>query len=135
MLQWIILAVIFFIIEILTPGVFFFSCLGVGAILGGLITLVSSQWILPWLVFIFSSVIMIYFVSPAVKRLVKFEPKKSNVDALIGREAVVTQEIIPPKMGLVKVGGELWNAESSEKIEKDKKVEIVKIEGTHVVVK
>ncbi|PIZ13869.1 MAG: hypothetical protein COY53_02625, partial [Elusimicrobia bacterium CG_4_10_14_0_8_um_filter_37_32] len=101
MLQWIILAVIFFIIEILTPGVFFFSCLGVGAILGGLITLVSSQWILPWLVFIFSSVIMIYFVRPAVKRLVKFEPKKSNVDALIGREAVVTQEIIPPKMGLV----------------------------------
>jgi membrane protein implicated in regulation of membrane protease activity len=37
-------------------------------------------------------------------------PRRTNVDALIGQRAVVLAEVAPLKYGRVKVGGEDWAA-------------------------
>ncbi|MBI5009776.1 MAG: NfeD family protein [Bacteroidia bacterium] len=57
------------------------------------------------------------------------------VDELIGKKEVVTETIQPHKRGVVEMNGEKWNAECSENIEKNEMVEILAIEGTHLIVK
>jgi membrane protein implicated in regulation of membrane protease activity len=52
----------------------------------------------------------------------------SNVDALIGTEAIVTERITPLKAGFVKTSGELWRAKSDIEIEIEAG-EIVRIKG------
>lgn len=37
--------------------------------------------------------------------------RPSNVDAVVGKEAVVTKRIAPREAGLVKLGSEVWRAE------------------------
>ena len=60
---------------------------------------------------------------------------KSNVDALMGKKALVTQAIEPKKPGMIKVDGELWRAESDEIIEANTWVEIAAVDGAHLHVK
>jgi membrane protein implicated in regulation of membrane protease activity len=38
------------------------------------------------------------------------EPRKTNVEALLGQKGIVLQEVAPLKYGRVKVGGEDWAA-------------------------
>ena len=63
--------------------------------------------------------------------------KISNIDALIGRKAMVTAAIMPYSTGYVKIGGEVWLAKSQDNqlINTDQIVEVVSVSGCHVVVK
>lgn len=131
---WLILGMILFVIEILTPGVFFFACLGIGAVCASFSSLLDLPAWFPWIIFAVTSILSIYFVRPLAKKIIKFKPEKSNVDALIGQIVLVVEAIEPPNMGMVKVEGELWRAEANEKIEKDNKVKIIAIKGTHLEV-
>ena len=68
------------------------------------------------------------FVRPFV---VKFLLKQkyevlTNADALVGRQAIVTEEINPDKnTGRVKIDGDDWKAEAAEFIAVGEKVEVV----------
>ena len=66
------------------------------------------------------------------KKITKPEPKKSNVDGLIDKVALVTKEIDPDLGGQVKIEGEVWNAKAGQKIETNQKVRIVSVSGTKV---
>lgn len=136
MFSWIILAITFFIVEILTPGVFFFSCLGIGALLAAITKLITTNWLVPWVVFIISSVAVVYFIRPMIQRVVRFMPAKTGIDALVGKRVAVIEQINPETgSGMVKVNGELWRARAEENIPKGVFVEVVKIEGTYLIVK
>jgi membrane protein implicated in regulation of membrane protease activity len=133
---WIISAVILVIIEILSPGVFFFACLGLGSLTAGLVELLNPPFWVPWLIFLITSIVSIYFVRPVAKKY--FQPiktEKTNVDALIGGKALVVEGINPPEFGTVKIDGELWRAESEEAVEAKKFVKITAVKGSHLEVK
>lgn len=132
---WFVAAVVLFILEILTPGVFFFACLALGAVFAGLYLVFYDNRIVSWVIFILVSIGSIYIIRPIVKRYLKTHKKKSNVDALIGRKTIVLEKITPTEMGLVKIDGELWKASSQEVIEIGASVEVIAVEGTHIVVK
>jgi len=133
---WFILALILFIIEIMTPGVFFFSAIGVGALLTGIFFWIFPEAIIVgWIVFILSSVVTVYFVRPLVRKMVIKQPVKSNVDSLIGQKALVIEKIDPPHLGMVKIAGELWRAEGDVFIDSGQLVEIIQVEGNHLKVK
>ncbi len=58
--------------------------------------------------------------------------EKTNIDALIGKTAVVEEDIAPFKPGRVKVGGISWSAycdENSREIKVGERVEILIIDG------
>ena len=60
----------------------------------------------------------------------------SNVDALLGEKALVTEEVHPDKPGVVKIKGESWRAVSEEGIfKKGEWVQIFKVEGASVIVR
>lgn len=132
---WIIAGLALIIVEVLTPGSFFFACIGIGALVGGLCSVFIAE---PWaqfLIFIIASLLSIYTIRPLLKPFLKHGIIKSNVDGLIGLKAIVTEPIDPPHFGMVKIAGEIWRAQSDEKISAGSMVEILAVDGTKLKVK
>jgi membrane protein implicated in regulation of membrane protease activity len=59
----------------------------------------------------------------------------SNVDAIVGCEAVVTVKITPIKVGFVKILNEIWRARSDIELEVGEVVKIKNVDGTTLIVK
>ncbi len=133
---WIIVAVVFFIIEIITPAIFIYACFGVGALLASLIFWLFGNTWLSWGVFIAVSVIGIIVSRPLAEKFAGKSARLANTDALIGKKGKVIVTLDPEKNeGRVMVDREDWRAEADEKIEQGEIIEVLKVEGTHLYVK
>lgn len=132
---WFIAGLIFLIVEMLVPSAFFFTCFGLGAVAAGVAAFFGCPPLGLWAVFIAVSLLLVLFARPIMKPLMKQGARRSNVDELIGKEAMVTREIAPHAPGLVRIGGETWKAESSDVVAAGERVRIARVEGTklHVV--
>ncbi|MDR1245216.1 MAG: NfeD family protein [Endomicrobium sp.] len=132
---WLTIAVVLVICEIATSSVFFCLCLSIGSVFAaGASYLFNSNWI-EIMVFIIVSILSLYFVRPFFKKMIKKSKTiESNVDALIGAEAIVTSKITPFSPGFVKVFGEIWRAESIVEILEGETVKIKRINGTTLTV-
>ena len=117
---------------------FFVSCLAIGSFAAAAVAYFNiSNW-LEFGVFVVVSLSSIFAIRPFFKKWLAKQNKgsiKSNVDALIGTEAVVVEKIMPPKSGFVKVQSEIWLAESDTEIETETKVRVESVSGTKVFVK
>ena len=135
---WIILAGLFFIIEMATVGflVFWF---GIGALLTMIVSLFTSNIAIQTTVFVFSSTILLFFTRPFVNKFTKKDEEvQTNAYSIIGKKGIVVKAIDPiAGQGQVKIGTEVWSAKSADdrKIEKGLEVEILEIEGVKAVVK
>jgi membrane protein implicated in regulation of membrane protease activity len=134
---WLIGCVACVILEILPPPThFFFVCMAFGALGASVAALFSTLVWLPWLVFAVTTVALTPLMIPLAKFLFTPKPHASNVDALLGEKALVTEAIHPRAPGVVKIKGESWRAISEqEHFEKDQWVEIEKVEGASVIVR
>ena len=134
---WLIACVAFVILEILPPPThFFFVCMAFGALGGAIAAVFSTIVWLPWAVFAVVSVALTPLMIPLAKFLFTPKPHASNVDALIGQKALVTEAIGPKLPGVVKVHGESWRAVSeTDDFKKDEWVEVVRIEGASVIIR
>ena len=135
---WLIAAGIFFIIEMATVGflVFWF---GIGALITMVCSLFISNVYAQASIFIITSTLLIFLTKPFVNKFVnKGKGVTTNAYSVIGKTAIVTQEINPMLgTGQIKISGETWSAktESEEVISKDSEVTIEKIDGVKAVVK
>src|SRR5882672_12620535 len=134
---WLVACVVFVILEILPPPThFFFVCMAFGALGASIAALFSTIVWLPWVVFAITSVALTPLMIPLARFLFTPKPHASNVDALIGQKALVTQAIRVQAPGVVKISGESWRAVSeSDSFEKDQWVEIAKVEGASVIIR
>ena len=134
---WLMACVAFVILEILPPPThFFFVCMAFGALGASIAALFSTLVWLPWVVFAVTSVALTPLMIPLAKFLFTPKPHASNVDALIGQKALVTEPVAENKPGVVKVHGENWRAVTEkEPFEKDQWVEIVRVEGASVIIR
>jgi len=89
-------------------------------------------------VFVISSAIFIFFTRPLAKKLSKKSPSVvTNAFSIVGKKALVTQEINPTLgVGQIKVDGQIWSAkcEGEDIILKDSEVLILAIDGVKAVV-
>ena len=135
---WIILAGLFFIIEMATVGflVFWF---GIGSLIAMLVSLFTSNLAIQTAVFVFSSAILLFFTRPLVNKFTKNDAEvQTNAYSIIGKKGIVIKEIDPVLgQGQVKVGTEVWSAKTlgNEKIKKGTEVEVTEIDGVKAVVK
>ncbi|MBR4849797.1 MAG: NfeD family protein [Alistipes sp.] len=136
---WVIIALIFVIVEIFTSG-FAVMCISFGCLFGAGASLL--EWELKWqlLAFAIGTVLAFMTVRPLVYKFFykKVGEVKTNAEALIGRRAIVTERIegeLHP--GRVKVDGDDWKAicESAEPIEVGEAVEITALNSIIVTVK
>ncbi|APT74267.1 nodulation efficiency protein D (NfeD) [Thermosipho melanesiensis] len=133
---WIVLGLILMALEILTPT-FFIFWFGVGALASSLVAYFIGNTIWELTVFVVVSGILVILTRPIINKMTGDEPRKINVDDIVGKKALVIEEINNKKAkGLVKINGDTWRAfsKNDEIIEKDKYVKVLKVEGAHLIV-
>lgn len=135
---WLISAGVFFIAEMITVG-FFVFWLAIGALLAMLTSFITDSIVIQIAVFIISSSILLFFTKPLVNKWINKEKVvKTNAYSIIGKQAIVTEDINPQKgLGQVTIEGEIWSAKTvqEEKIKKGQEVEITAIQGVKAIVK
>lgn len=136
---WLIIAVLFLLLEMGHPGLFFFLSFSCGALIASLVSLYSQSLILQSIIFLISTFISLFILKQWIAKKLRLGTKHThtNMYALEGKHAVVLQSITPTKPGLVKINGEIWTARSLHDgiIHKDVLVQVIRVSGAHVVVK
>lgn len=134
-LVWFIAGACLLVVEMLTPGIFFFSCFGMGAFIAAILAYYHFPlWVL-WSEFIVFSLVLVFIARPFILKMTKGESRASNADELIGKDAVVLKPIRPHFPGLVKIGGETWRASSEQDLSEGSLAVILRVEGTLLVVR
>ena len=135
---WLILAGLFLIIEAMTAG-FLVFWLSIGSLFAMITSFFTDNILVQTTVFVISSTIMIFATKPFVKKFTQVKsPIKTNVYSIIGKTAIVTQEINSiHSTGQIKVDGEVWSAigeNDSSVIPKDSEVKILEVKGVKAIV-
>ena len=137
-LIWLGLFILLLVIEIITVGLttIWFAA---GALAALAANVLGANLIIQIIIFLAVSVVLLIFTRPwAVEHLNK-NVEKTNVDSLIGENAVILEEVDNLKgTGKAMVNGLEWSArteEDGEKIEKDTVVTIEKVQGVKLIVR
>lgn len=136
---WVIGAIILCIFEILVPA-FVLASFGVGCLVSSLVAVLHLGFKTQITGFIVGTLGAFFGVRPIFTRYCyKASPGvKTNVDALIGKTGRVIETIDDElNSGRVFVGGDDWKAvaQDGSVIQKNSRVEIVKVEGSKVYVR
>ena len=131
---WLIAIFSFLIIEALTLNLvtIWFAF---GSLCAFISTYFTDNIIIQLIVFIIASTLSLIITRPIFNKYVKNNIEKTNIDRVTGKIGIALTNIEPLKNGRVKVDGKDWMAESEDKIKKDEKVCVLKIEGAKVIVK
>lgn len=132
---WLTVAVVTLIVELLA-GTMFLIWIACGCFLAGVAAWVAPDlpW-LPWAVFTASTALLLWLGRGLGQRLHSARTVASNVDALLGRTAVVLQVIDPlENTGRVRIGSDEWRARANQRFEEKELVRVVGIEGTTLLV-
>ena len=134
---WLIASGIFFIGEIMTVG-FLLFWFGIASLISMVVSFFTSNLVIQMVVFLVSSVILILATKPFVKKFMNKNNVVTNAYSLIGKTGLVIQEINNIKgIGQIKIGGEIWTAQSEDNsiIPINTEVELTKIDGVKAIVK
>ena len=134
---WLVIAVVFAVVEAISLGItsiwFVF-----GAIAAMVLAFFDTSIVLQISAFLIISILLLIFTRPILVEKFKLGKEKTNIDAIIGQEALVKEDIDNIRgKGQVVIKGQIWSARSTERenIEKDKKVVVERIEGVKVIVR
>ena len=132
---WLAAAIALLIIEALTAGLatIWFSA---GAFVALVFALFDTPLWLQVLVFFASSIVLLVSTRKIFVEKLKTGTEKTNVDALIGQEGLVTMDIAPFAPGQVKVKGQIWAARGvcpDDVFEVGTVLKIVAIEGAKLI--
>ena len=133
---WVAVGLILSLLEIITSG-FFILLFGIASLAPAAVSFLGGGLIAQLLAFAIASFLLVAFVRPLLEPAFAKEALKTNVDALVGRSAVVIDEVKPQReFGLVRVEGERWSAwtEGREAITEGTKVRILAVEGVRLQV-
>ena len=128
---WTILAIIFFIIEGVVPGLVSLW-FGIGAIFALFSSFIYSSLVVQFIVFIFFSVISLIVLRKFAKK--KLDKKNNDFDRLIGHTVTVTEKDENSNYR-VYLDGKYWIVKSQDNIELKDKLKVVGIEGNRLIVK
>lgn len=132
---WLIIAVIFGIAELMTTSLtlVWFS---IGALVMSFLAIFIESILLQIIIFGVISVILLVIATKYLVDRDKDVKYSTNLQGIISKNALVIEDIEAYSTGLVKINGEQWTAISKNevKIEKNKIVKIVAIEGVKLIV-
>lgn len=133
---WVILAIVFAVVEAFTMGILtiWFAIGAVAAAIAAYMGVgVPGQFFL----FLGVSVALLYFTKPIARKL-KIGKEKTNVDAVLGEKAVVTEMIGPNQVGQVRIRGLVWSAQAEQEgdaMEPGEEVIVKRVEGVRLLVR
>ena len=135
-LFWLIAMVLFGVLEAVTVGLtsIWFALGALGALAADA---ASAPVIVQIVVFLGVSFLTLLLVRPLAQRFVNDRKVATNADRVIGREAVVTEDIDNLQgKGRVSISGADWTArtEDDRPVPAGSKVQVLRIEGVKVIV-
>lgn len=134
---WLVVLLVCLAVEFATLGLTSIWFAG-GALLALLVSLVGGPLWLQFELFVVVSVVLLIFTRPIATRYFNKNRAKTNIDSVIGKQAIVTMQIDNIKgTGQIISGGIEWTARSLDGsvIEEGAVVSIEKIEGVKAIVK
>lgn len=134
---WLIVLVVMAVIEIITLGLTTVWFAG-GALVAFIASLLGANIVVQVILFVVVSVLLLALTRPLAAEYLNKDRIRTNADSLIGKTAIVKQEIDNLKaQGQVSVDGQEWTARSvnEQVIPRDMQVEIVEINGVKLMVK
>ena len=131
---WLAIVIISLVLEFLTSEVvsIWFA---VGSFVSLILAICNVNEAVQVIIFVAVSLLFLVCARPFIKRWTKRNEIKTNVDSLVGRIAVVSEDIIDGNRGVVKLDAQEWSAISSDNLVKGTKVVVLSIEGNKLIVK
>lgn len=131
---WLAIVIISLVLEFLTSEVvsIWFA---VGSFVSLILAICNVNEAVQVIIFVAVSLLFLVCARPFIKRWTKRNEIKTNVDSLVGRIAVVSEDIIDGNRGVVKLDSQEWSAISSDNLVKGTKVVVLSIEGNKLIVK
>lgn len=135
-LIWLTALVVFGLLEAATVSMVSLWFMG-GALAAMIVQLLGAG---PWaqiIVFVVVSAVLLACLRPFVKKFVSPRRTATNTDAILGREAIITETVDNLRAtGTLKLDGKEWTARSAggETLEVGAVVKIVKLEGVKLYV-
>ena len=135
---WLVLFVAMLIIEAIGPAL-----VSIWFALGAVIALILSfipevAWWIEVIVFVVISIATLLALRPILKRYIKRNNYKTNIDSFTGKRGYVIEDITYLKPGAVKIGDVSWTAipvNKDEKIVENEIIEVVAVNGNKLIVK
>ncbi len=131
---WMIVFVVLSFFELITINLvsIWFA---IGALASFGVSLITEDATIQIAVFVIISFLSLLLTKSFVKKVRTRKPVPTNLDRVIGKIGIVTEEIAKLNPGEVKVDGKRWTAISNKKIGIGSKVEILSIDGVKLSVK
>lgn len=136
-LVWLAAIILFAIVEAVTVTALVSIWFSVGALAALIVSFFTSSFWVQFFVFLAVSALAFALVRPLARRYFTPKTERTNADALIGQEAVVTQTIDNlAGTGQVSLKGRTWTARSDDNapLTPGTRVTVLRIEGVKVIV-
>lgn len=112
MIIWLVVLIIAVIVEVLTLGLTTIWFAG-GALVAIVAALLHAPVAIQVVLFFVISLLLLFFTRPVAVKYFNRDRVKTNVESLVGRQAIVISEINNIQgIGQVTVGGQQWSARS-----------------------
>jgi len=125
---WLAIIIILSVIEATT-----ISIVSIWFIISGIISLVLSifgiDFSICFAVFVIVGVILMLTTRKTLLRVLKIKKENTNLDRIIGKKGVVTEDINKDNIGEIKVDGKKWSAYSSQTLPKGTLVKVLEIDS------
>ena len=134
---WMVLMIVFVVVEASCPFHLVSVWFAAGSLVAMIVALMSGALWLQITLFLVVSCSLLVLTIPLVKKLIKPNLVKTNVDAIIGTQGHVTADIDNiDAVGKVKLGGMEWTARSADgkPISAGTLVQVERIEGVKAFV-
>ncbi len=135
---WLVLLIVFIGVETATLGLTSIWFAG-GALIAMIVAALNGPVWLQIIVFLMVALLMLIFTRPVAVKYFNKERVKTNVESVIGKQAVVTRAINNLQgTGTVMVSGQEWSARSCEEgitIPKDAVVIVEAVSGVKLMVR
>ena len=134
---WLAVFVLLIVIERATMGLTTIWFAG-GAVAGFIASMLGANVVIQAVVFFVVSIVLLIFTRPFAVRYINSNKTKTNIDGLIGQEALVLEEINNIReTGCARLEGKEWSARSVDDtvIPADTVVIVERIEGVKLIVK
>ena len=130
---WLVLVIVLSIIEIATV-----SLVSIWFVASGIVVMILSFFIcdvaIESTIFALLGILLLLVTRPIVSKLRSKDNAKTNLDRIIGEDAIVTEDITKNSVGEVKIDGKRWSAISKDKCLKGDTVRVLKIDGVKLIV-
>ena len=138
MIFWLVVLIVTIVIELVTMGLTSIWFAG-----GALVAVIAAALHMPLAVqialFLLVSLLLLFFTRPIAVKYFNKDRVRTNVEGLVGRQAIVISEIGNLQgIGQVTVGGQEWSARSHDdklKLPVGAVVDVVAINGVKLIVR